>query len=168
MTDWFRAQLEQTGDLFVWGLEQVPVERRAVPPPGRDEWTAARHAFHMVYYEREIALPSMRQWLGAGMPDPETLDEDAAWIADAGVREWDEVLAAFRRGRAEQIALLERVEPAAWDEPRGQTLWDRWAPAGGVTLRWAVTKTIQHTAEHLHDVLRMSLFWDYSARKVRR
>jgi hypothetical protein len=75
---WFRDQLEQTGALFVWALEQVPMARRETPPPGRDEWTAARHAFHMLYYEREIALPSMRQWLGSAMPDPDELDESAA------------------------------------------------------------------------------------------
>ena len=163
---WFRRQLEQTGTLFVWALEQVPMERREVSPPGRDEWTAARHAFHMMYYEREIALPSMRQWLGGAMPDPEMLDEDVAWVEWVVRHDWDEVIAAFQRGRAEQIALVERVDPAAWDEPRGETLWDRWAPEGGVTLRWAVTKMLQHTAEHTHDVLRLALMWDYSARKA--
>lgn len=161
---WFREQLEQTGALFVWALEQVPMAWRETPPPGRDEWTAARHAFHMLYYEREIALPSMRQWLGSAMPDPDELDESAAWEAR---HEWDVMIAEFRRGRAEQIALLDRFDTAAWDKSRGKTLWDRWAPEDGVTLRWAVTKTLQHTAEHTHDVLRMLLMWDYAARKAR-
>lgn len=163
VTDWFRAQLEQTGELFVWALEQMPAERRAVPPPGRDEWSAVWHAFHLTYYERELALPSMRQWLGGAMPNDKKLDEDAAGAAG---HEWDGTIAAFRRGRAEQIALLERLDAAEWEIAR-ETGWAPVAPEGGVTLRWVVTKTLQHTAEHTHDVLRMALFWDYAARKAR-
>jgi hypothetical protein len=31
---------------------------------------------------------------------------------------------------------------------------------GNVTLLWLVSKTFQHTAEHIHDVMSMALFWD--------
>lgn len=27
-------------------------------------------------------------------------------------------------------------------------------------MKWFVTKTFQHTAEHTHDVLSMALLWD--------
>ena len=30
---WFRDQLQASADGFVWGVEQVPVERRLVRPP---------------------------------------------------------------------------------------------------------------------------------------
>jgi hypothetical protein len=92
---WFRTQLEQTGALFVWVLEQMPVEWHEVTPPRRDEWTAARPAFHMTYYEREIALPSTRQWFEGAMPDPAMLDEGAAWAVWAMGHEWNEVIAAL-------------------------------------------------------------------------
>ncbi len=62
------------------------------------------------------------------------------------------MLIAFRQVRAEQIALLPRVDRSAWEEPR-DALW------GAVTLRWVLTKTFQHTCEHTHDVLRMALWW---------
>lgn len=122
-----------------------------------------RHAFHMLCYERELVLPGMMQWLGGATPNLDALDEDAEWTEGHA---WDTTLAALRLVRAQQIALLERFEPAAWEEPRDRTPWDRWAPEGGVTLRWVLTKTVQHTAEHTHSVLRLALMWDYSARKA--
>ncbi len=59
---------------------------------------------------------------------------------------------AFLAGRAEQIKLLAQFGSTAWEATR-KAAW------GEVTLRWLVTKTYQHTAEHTHDVLRMALFW---------
>ena len=55
--------------------------------------------------------------------------------------------------RAEQISLLDRVEPATWEQSR-HAIW------GPVTLRWVMTKTLQHTHEHTHDVLSLALFWE--------
>src|SRR3989304_5598631 len=43
------------------------------------EWSAARHAFHLLYYEQTIALPSMRQWLGGPMSFLRGPDDEAAW-----------------------------------------------------------------------------------------
>lgn len=65
----------------------------------------------------------------------------------------DACLRSFTTGRDEQRALLARLDPAAWTAAR-PTGW------GDVPLRWVVTKTYQHTAEHTNDVLRIALFWD--------
>ncbi|MBM2847059.1 MAG: hypothetical protein HW418_1, partial [Anaerolineales bacterium] len=51
-------------------------------------------------------------------------------------------------------------DDALWEETR-RAVW------GPVTLRWVVTKTYQHTAEHTHDVLSLALYWDAVAPRVR-
>ena len=65
LSRWFSEQLQNSYDVFVWAMEELPEERRFLPPPNRPaEWSTARHAFHLLYYEREFALPSMCHWLG--------------------------------------------------------------------------------------------------------
>ena len=151
LSQWFHTQLQASADGLVWAVEQVPVERQhARPPAPLGEWSAARHAFHMLYYEQTIALPSMGQWLGEPRPPVAGRKEDTAW--DGG-RDLGGLLAEFREVRASQIALLSKFDASLWDEPR-EAIW------GSVPLRWVVTKTYQHTAEHTHDVLRLALFWD--------
>jgi len=154
LSRWFHDQLAASADGFVWAVRQVPPERRTVQPPaelGLGEWGARGHTFHLYTYERYIALPSMSQWLGG--PEPSLADSEphikAAWDVD---RDLDSLLAKFCVGRDEQIALLARVDEALWEEER-HTVW------GDVSLRWVVTKTYQHNAEHTHDVLRLALFW---------
>jgi hypothetical protein len=152
MAQWFYDQLGASADGFVWGTEQVPSAwRYAQPPDGLGEWTAARHVFHMVYYEQTIALPSMRQWLGDACPSTDGLDEDVAWgEIQPNV---ESLLADFRKVRAEQVALLSKFDDTAWNTVR-EAVW------GPVTLLWVVSKTYQHTAEHTNDVMRIALFWD--------
>jgi hypothetical protein len=158
LSSWFSEQLENSTRVFLWALEELPEERRFLTPPNRPaEWSTARHAFHLLYYEREFALPSMRQWLGGSMPSLEALDEDAAWEGNQSLAR---ILEAFRAVRAEQVALLPRFDAALWEEQRKTAFW------GTVSLRWVVTKSYQHTAEHIHDVLRIALFWEWSARQA--
>lgn len=157
---YFEDQLRSGLDGFTWAVRQVPAERHALRPPATlGEWTAARHAFHMLYYEREIALPSMRLWLGGPPLVLGTLDEDEAWGAGHDV---EHVLPELAHIRAEQITLVSAYDDAAWETAR-ETIWTKPEPWGAIRLRWVVTKTLQHTAEHTHDVLRMALFWDGAA-----
>ena len=151
LSAWFHSQLQASAEGFIWGVEQIPPERHyARPPRALGEWTAARHVFHMAYYERAIALPSMRQWLGEPRPCVDDADEDRAWNDG---NDLDSLVAQFWAGRREQIALLPRFDAALWEERRE-------AICGPVTLRWVVSKTYQHTCEHSHDVLCLALFWD--------
>lgn len=156
-SQWFREHLQVSAEGFIWAVEQIPPERcYALPPFPLGEWSAARHAFHMLFYERTFALPSMRQWLGGPPPDVFGLSEEAAWAggpAGGSAPNLDELQASFREIRVEQVELLPEFSDSAWDEPRN-TLW------GPMPLRWVVTKTYQHTAEHTHDVLSLALFWD--------
>jgi hypothetical protein len=152
LSTWFHEQLQASANGFVWGTEQVPEARRYVQPPkGLGEWTVARHVFHLYYYEQTIALPSMQQWLSGTKPSVEDSDEDIAWGKTQDSVE--SLLEKFRAVRAEQIALLPKFDATAWNDTR-EAVW------GTVTLLWVVSKTYQHTAEHINDVMRIGLFWD--------
>jgi hypothetical protein len=66
---WFRRQLEAGCESLVWAVRQAPIDRlHASPPVKLGEWSLVRHAFHALYYEREVALPSVRHWLGEHYP----------------------------------------------------------------------------------------------------
>jgi hypothetical protein len=149
---WFTEQLRSTGDGLVWSARLLPQRRWNLPPPRPfGEWSAARHLFHMCFYEEKVALPGMRIWLGDPMPGGE-FDEDWAWreLADTSL---ESLCSRFLEVRQAQIDLLPRFEQADWEKvlPTG---W------GEVSLLWVVAKTFQHTAEHTHDILRLVLFWE--------
>ena len=159
LTQWFSEHLTSSAGEFGWAVEQVPVERRTMAPPGSlGEWSVARHIFHLLTYEEYLALPSMRIWLGEPFPSIDHLDEDTLWNEHTG-RDPNEMLEKFREGRAAQIELLSQLNDTAWEETR-DTLWSQ------KTLRWVVTKTFQHTAEHIHDVLTLALFWDRAVQRM--
>ena len=151
-SQWFDEQLQVSANGFVWGTEQVPEARRYAPPPkGLGEWTVARHVFHLWFYEQTIALPSMQQWLSGTIPFLDDVDEDIAWSnAQDNV---EILLEKFKAVRAEQIALLPNFDETTWNATR-EAVW------GPVSLLWVVSKTYQHTAEHINDVMRIGLFWD--------
>lgn len=157
LTSWFSNQLNSGAEGFIWAVEQVPSERRLLAPPKLlGEWNAARHVFHMLYYEQNAVVPSMKIWLDQPLTINEAdFDEDAAW--DDG-KDLDAMLTDFRRVRAEQLELLPLFNDQLWREMRQTPFW------GDVTLLWLVSKTFQHTAEHIHNVMRMALFWDAHAR----
>ena len=151
-SEWFRGHLTTSADGFIWGTKQVPEERRNIQPPkGLGEWTVARHVFHLWHYEKNIALPSMKQWLGGSIPNLDDEDEDADWSKSQELL--DILLANFRNVREEQINLLHELDDNVWNVTR-EAVW------GPVTLLWVVSKTYQHTAEHINDVMRIGLFWD--------
>jgi hypothetical protein len=150
-SSWFAGQLQATGQGFIWAAEQAQADRRlATPPAGLGEWPIARHVFHLLTYERDAALPALRYWLGGPRPWFDDGAEDLAW---PNAPDLEALLASFREARSEQVALIARVGGATWLEAR-DTDW------GWVSLHWVVAKTLQHTAEHLSDVLRIALFWD--------
>jgi hypothetical protein len=154
-TQWFSQHLQTSAEGFLWGAEQIPVERRYLSPPlAFGEWPAARHLFHLFFYEKTFALPSMRQWLGEANPSIQELrrlDEDAAWKEG---HEFETLQDQFRAIREAQIALLPELSDEAWLEEH-RTVW------GHVNLLWVVSKTYQHTADHTNTILQMALFWDF-------
>ena len=157
---WFQTQLEASSAGFAWTVAQVPADRQDREPPAPlGAWSAARHVFHMLFYEREVALPNWGLWLGRNLNlDAVVPDEDIAWDSQAPVAG---LLAQWQQGRAALLALLPQFAEAAWDETR-PAVW------GAVTLRWVVSKTYQHTAQHLHEVLALALDWDAAEAQARR
>ena len=153
MSIFFFNHLQSSADGLVWAAHQLRSDRWLLTPPLQlGEWSAARHLFHMAYYEETIALPSMRQWLGDPMPDLEGVDEDQVWdeLADRSIQALE---LRFQAVRQAQIDLLAQFDAAAWERP----LPTVWAP---LPLRWVVGKTFQHTAEHTNDVMKLALNWD--------
>lgn len=153
VAEFFHDQLETSRSQLVWALEQIPVHRREISPPADlGEWTAGRHLFHIVHYERDFALPAMRLWLTEIDAWTPSMDEAKAWGNGQAL---GLLIEQFHSGREAQIDLLSRFGQTAWDE-RHITI-GRW---GSVTLRWLVSKTLQHTASHISALLEIALFWD--------
>ena len=152
ISQWFASQLSSSAEGLVWSARQISLARREQQPPAAlGEWSAARHVFHMLFYEQHIALPGMRQWLGG--PLPEIVDEDPAWT---GSEAHPHAAACLFRNSQPGYC------PAASIWRRRLETWCHmnWGP---VSFLWVVSKTYQHTAEHINDVLRIALFWDYFA-----
>jgi len=92
----------------------------------------------------------MYQWLGAS---PVIRDDRENQIGQ-NLPPIEEMLVQFEHIRHEEINLLSKFKEADWNFKRETTFW------GNVSLFWLVSKTYQHTLEHTHDVLRLTLFWD--------
>lgn len=155
--EWFRAQLLTGLDLFERAIEQVPESRRCdLPPDGAGEAalgdrTAAHHVFHLLFQERTGSLPLLAWWAGGPQAGYRGPTEEDAWSEDATV---EQLLAELRALRREQADLVAAIEPSGWDEVRS-------TPWGDATLRWIMTRTLQHTHEHTHDVLSLGLYWGW-------
>ena len=150
--EWFRYQLEASGEALVWALEQIPDHRRLKTPPGSlGEWPAMRHLFHMYYNESQVVLPRIKRWLNESDFRPADLNEEAAWQA---LEDPASVTQHFREARREHVSLVDAVEPIKWEETRQ-------IPLGTVNLSWVMTKSIQHSADHINGLLRIGLLWDH-------
>jgi DinB superfamily len=162
----FTTLLQSSTDMLLWTVQQIPEDLFYTISPKRPErWPVARHVMHLQYNEGQVVLPCMRRWLDEeyaihykdaddkkieryGAYEMLVHDEEIAWQQTPAIATWQE---KFREGRKAQIALLTQFAPAAWEETR-ETVW------GQVTLRWAITKTYQHTLEHSNDILKYGLY----------
>ena len=162
LSKWFATQLQAGANGFVWAAREVPQERwEVVPPTALGEWPMAHHVFHMLFYEREMVLPHMHHWLGSPLASYEDWqklfsDDNSSWKPHTDI---EQMLTNFLHVREEQITLLQHVDDKLWNEVHPTVLW------GEVSLKWIVSKTFQHTAEHTNDVMRMALFWDIFAQR---
>jgi hypothetical protein len=150
-SQWFEYQLRSTLDGFLWAVGQLPQERLYVlPPAALGEWSASQHLLHMLHYEKNLALPSMYQWLG----EPPAVRKAEGEEERHGPSTIAKLMTEFEQVRQAEIALLNNFEDDQWDSTQNTTFW------GEVSLFWLVSKTYQHTLEHTHDILRLVLFWD--------
>jgi hypothetical protein len=152
---WFRYQLTASAEGFTWAFARIEPQFRLALPPDPDyfgTWPAARLIWHVTEYERCLALPSMRQWLGGPKPESDSWhDEDPAW-EKASRDSLDILLERFTSIRQAQINLLDQLQAVDWELPR-PTGW------GLQPLSMIVTKTFQHTWEHGDTLLRMAIWW---------
>jgi hypothetical protein len=152
--DWFARAINMSTESLAWGFESIPQERRSAAPPQKlGEWTVARQLFHILYYEREVALPSVRLWVGGEYPTFEDYDEAGAWSLRA---ESGNELEELRSVRDDIIETLRAAKISDWHEAL-RTPW------GEKTLYWVASKTYQHGIEHLSGVLRAAMLWDHYA-----
>lgn len=157
ISTWFHAQLTSSAAAFLWAVEQVPTERRLLTPPDPlGEWSVVRHVFHLFAYERRLALPNMRLALGVSYVKDTTYQEETEWAKGHNL---DILLDDFRQIRNEEVALLGSYTAEDWEKNIISPNWE------DVTLRWVVTKTLQHTFDHTNSILAMSLFWDFFAQR---
>ena len=153
-TQWFEYQLQSTLDGFLWAVRQVPNDRwSALPPTPLGEWSVAQHVLHLFEYERDLALPSMHQWLGAPPAVRKAAHENETFTVEF-------MLTQFEQVREAEIAHLRQFDQEQWTSNQNTTFW------GEVSLFWLVSKTYQHTLEHTHDILRLALFWDRVLRRM--
>jgi len=153
LSAWFHAQLTSGAEAFTWAIGQIPEERLLLAPPNElGKWSATRHVFHLLSNERRLALPNMRCWLGELFEQDNNYQEEVEW---AKGHDLATLLTEFQRIRAEEIALLKQYREEDWERFGVSPVWP------DVSLRWVVTKTLQHTFEHTNNVLQMGLFWDF-------
>ena len=148
-SQWFGYQLRSTLEGFVWAVGQLAGERwYELPPSPLGEWSAAEHVYHMLNYEKRLALPTMYQWLGK---TPKIKREEALKREIPPVLQ---MLEEFKQVRQMEIDLLPKFDEANWNSFQITEVW------GEVSLSWLVSKTYQHTLDHTKNILGLSLFWD--------
>jgi len=160
--EWFLTQLQSSAEGFEWAFWSVPGHlRRALPI---DEgymglWPAARHVWHVTEYERCVAMPAMRDWLGGEQPltDP-WLDDDDAWSKNLHLSD-KALIDRFWGVRRQELALFQDLRLVDWNECR-DTGWGR------KPLSWVVTKTYQHTWEQGDTLMRMGLWWEHILEQI--
>jgi len=156
LSEWFEYQLRCTLDGFIWAVRQIPEERlHKIPPLQLGEWSAAQHILHMLEYEEKFALPTMAQWLGVPPVIPEETEEGL----EPKPASIEQKLAQFEHVRRAEIGLLPKFGHDAWGTVMRTTFW------GDISLYWLVCKTYQHTVEHTHNVLSLTLFWDTTIKR---
>lgn len=154
--EWFRYQLKASGDGFVWAFDQLPKAYHYQLPPfpkSLGTWPPIRHIWHVTGYERDLVIPSMRQWLGEPLATGDRWQNNDLAFEQACQQGLDKIVAEFCATRQQQIDLLAELVSVDWEAPR-ETLW------GNKPLKMVVTKTYQHTFEHGDTLLRMGLWWE--------
>lgn len=158
IAEFYRTRLTNSADELAWAVQQIPTGRWFVSPlPAFGEMAVAQVVFHVAWSDRHILTPQLRQWTDDDQPPLHRHDipnESAEWRATVNQTDMETLLAGFRAGRDEMLALLDAYSPDAFEAIR-PTIW------GEVTLKWMLTRVYQHTVEHTDTLLKMGLFWDY-------
>jgi hypothetical protein len=170
-------RLQETEQVVRWSISKVPFDRlKELPPHGKHpqsskgfsayfgDWSAMQHVFHLCFYEQTYAIPSMRFFTGASHPSgdllyPDLEPEELAWgqTIDQGI-DLVSLLRQLHELRRMQLDLISQIPDDAWESNRLRTR------LGLVSAELVVTKTIQHTYEHVNEILKNALFWEPALR----
>lgn len=153
--EFLRQELESSARIFIWTVSQIPTGRHnVVPLPVFGESSVLRLVYHLVWTERNLIVPMVRQWVTDNEfdPDPYTgaLEEKTWMMNDTSMRE---LLQDFSTRNTLQMRLVNGLEETDW-EKRKRTPW------GYYTLHWVIANTLQRRMETTNTLLKMSLYWD--------
>ncbi len=162
-------QLEETAKIIDWAVNQISKERLLENPPHGNhpnatdyikgyfgKWSAYRILFHLVFYEENHVISSLKKYLEESVAISENeLNEEDAWNSDLvmGVNV-DDLLKRLHLVRKMQIKIINRIDENQWSADTGHTSCLHSSP------EFITSKTIQHTLEHGNKLLRIALFWD--------
>jgi hypothetical protein len=130
--------------------------KRSVPP---GEWSAAMNLAHLALYEERVAIPVLAAASRGedGATNVRSSEEGPLEGAARSLAAEDFALVVRRYEDAAQAhaQVLARFDDESFNEPRCSL----WSPAFGlVCAGWVAKKSIQHTWEHGHIVIRAAFF----------
>lgn len=148
-------QLQASADAFLWTVSQIPTGRyNVIPLPTFGEHSVLRLVYHLVWMERNLVVPIVRQWVTDTEfdPDPYTGSlEEKTWMSND--MSMQALLEDFSARNTLQLRLIKGLNEADWHK-RKRTPW------GYYSLHWLTASTLQRRMESTNILLKMSLYWD--------
>jgi DinB family protein len=141
---------------LAWAIQLIPADL-AARTPRSGGWSVAANLAHLVVYEERIAVPvleaAVRREDGAGsVPsgDEDWLARDSETLAKDPFRE---IVARYRASALRHAELLTSFDDASFNVP-WCSLWSEPLDGALVSAGWVAKKSLQHTWEHGHTVIR--------------
>jgi hypothetical protein len=153
-----RAAREHTEaqNALAWAMVLIPADL-AARTPRSGGWSVAANLAHLVVYEERIAVPVLeaaaRGEDGAGsVPsvDEEWLARDSELLA---TQPFPDIVARYRTVASKHGELVTSFDDASFNVPLC-SLWTEPLNGALVPAGWVAKKSLQHTWEHGHTVIR--------------
>jgi len=172
------GQFSSTRDAILQTLHRNPTNIAVAPPfdtfckklwPENEpysryfgSWSRHHLLYHLISYERDIALPHFQLWLD-GIDDyrkiPGQRQRDARYNNQATFYDpqipVNQLIAEFEQIRRHQLESLQQLSVDHLSDEK-ETLW------GKTSLDWVLTKTIAHSFEHGTRMYRQAIYWNGS------
>jgi len=128
-----------------------------IPSVAPGDWSVAMNLAHLALYEERVAIPvlaaaSRREdaAVTVGSSNEGPLEGSARALADG---DFASVVRRYEDAARAHAELLARFDDASFNEPRCSL----WSPRLGlVCAGWVAKKSLQHTWEHGHTVIRQA------------
>lgn len=153
--EFLTKQLRSTAEAVIWTTSQIPTGRyNVIPLPAFGEHSVLRLVYHLVWTERNLAVPIVRQWVTNTEFDAEPFTgslEEKTW--ETNDMSMKELMEDFSTRNALQLRLISGLEEDDWHKRR-RTPW------GYYSLYWMTANVIQRRMETTNTLMKMSLYWD--------